>query len=192
MTIEQEELHEALLETQAEIFRSLHGDQSVNFMMTTLRRQLASCLHGLEPLLEDILKRRLDELEWSEADALDAMPTPELTTHIREQVQTLLQKAKDLDPEDLKLEALRKIIRDRQSFPNNKVMIFSSFRHTLFYLHKHLMQDGFRVGLIHGGTPDEERLELRERFEKSRSETDSLDLMLFSEVGCEGVRLPVL
>ena len=47
-------------------------------MMTTLRRQLASCLHGLEPLLEDILHRHLDELEWAEADAVDAMPSPEL------------------------------------------------------------------------------------------------------------------
>ncbi|MYB96874.1 helicase [Candidatus Poribacteria bacterium] len=187
LTTEQEELHEALLETQAEIFRSLHGDQSVNFMMTTLRRQLASCLHGLEPLLEDILNRRLDELEWTEADALDAMPTPELTTHIREHVQTLLEKAKNLDPKDLKLEALRKIVRERQNLQNNKVMIFSSFRHTLSYLHKNLMRDGFRVAQIHGGTPDEERLELRERFEKPRSETDSLDLMLFSEVGCEGL-----
>ena len=187
LTTEQDELHEALLETQAEIFRSLHGDRSVNFMMTTLRRQLASCLHGLEPLLEDILNRRLDELEWTEADAIDAIPTPELVTHIRAQVQVLLAKAKDLDPEDLKLETLRKIVRERQSLSNNKVMIFSSFRHTLFYLHKHLLQDGFRVGLIHGGTPDEERLELRERFEKPRSEADSLDLMLFSEVGCEGL-----
>ncbi len=187
LTTEQEELHEALLETQAEIFRSLHGDQSVNFMMTTLRRQLASCLHGLEPLLEDILNRRLDEFEWTEADALDAMPTAELTTHIREHVQTLLEKAKNLDPKDLKLEALRKIVRERQNLPNNKVMIFSSFRHTLSYLHKNLRQDGFRVAQIHGGTPDEERLQLRERFEKPRSETDSLDLMLFSEVGCEGL-----
>ncbi|MCY4554601.1 MAG: helicase-related protein [Candidatus Poribacteria bacterium] len=187
LTIEQEELHEALLETQREIFRSLHGDRSVNFMITTLRRQLASCLHGLEPLLEDILNRRLDELEWTEADALDAMPTPELTTHIREQVQNLLEKANNLDPQDLKLEALRKVVRDRQNLPNNKVMIFSSFRHTLSYLHKNLMRDGFRVAQIHGGTPDEERLELRERFEKPRSDNDSLDLMLFSEVGCEGL-----
>ena len=197
LTTEQDELHEALLETQAEIFRSLYGDRSVNFMMTTLRRQLASCLHGLEPLLEDILNRRLDEVEWMEAGTFDGMPSDEhgtdelitdkIVTQIREHVQTLLEKAKNLDPEDLKLEALRKIVHDRQNLPSNKVMIFSSFRHTLFYLHKHLLQDGFRVGLIHGGTPDEERLELRERFEKSRSETDSLDLMLFSEVGCEGL-----
>lgn len=187
LTTEQFELHEALLETQADIFRSLHGNQSVNFMMTTLRRQLASCLHGLEPLLEDILHRHLDELEWAEADAVDAMPSPELVTQIREQIQALLEKAKNLDPEDLKLAALEKIIQDRQRLRNNKVMIFSSFRHTLFYLHKYLIANGFRVGLIHGGVPDEERLELRNRFEKPRSESDSLDLMLFSEVGCEGL-----
>ena len=187
LTTEQDDLHEALLETQAEIFRSLHGNQSVNFMMTTLRRQLASCLHGLGPLLEDILNRHLDELEWTEADAMDAMPPEELIPQIRKQVQVLLERAKNLDSEDLKLEALRTIIGDRQNLPNNKVMIFSSFRHTLFYLHKHLMRDGFRVGLIHGGTPDEERLDLRNRFEKPRSDPDSLDLMLFSEVGCEGL-----
>ena len=187
LTIEQEELHEALLETQKEIFRQLHGDRSVNFMMTTLRRQLASCLHGLEPLLEDILTRRLDELEWTEADAIDAMPSEELTTQIRDQVLALLEKAKTLDPEDLKLEALRKVVHSRQRRRNNKIMIFSSFRHTLAYLHEHLMADGFRVGLIHGDVPDEERLELRSRFEKPKAERDSLDLMLFSEVGCEGL-----
>ena len=187
LTTDQEELHEALLEIQKEIFRRLRGDRSVNFMVTTLRRQLASCLHGLEPLLEDILTRRLDELEWTEADAIDAMPSAELTTQIREQVLALLEKAKTLDPEDLKLEALRKIVRSRQRRRNNKTMIFSSFRHTLSYLYKHLAAEGFRVGLIHGDILDEERLELRSRFEKPKAERDSLDLMLFSEVGCEGL-----
>ena len=186
-TTDQEELHEALLETQREIFRLLHGDRSVNFMITTLRRQLASCLHGLEPLLEDILTRHLDELEWTEADAIDAMPSGELTTQVREEIQVLLEKAKTLDPEDLKLEALRKVIRSRLRRSNNKIMIFSSFRHTLSYLYKHLAAEGFRVGLIHGDVPDEERLKLRSRFEKPKSERDSLDLMLFSEVGCEGL-----
>ncbi len=187
LTVDQNELHEALIETQKEIFRSLHGNQSVNFMITTLRRQLASCLHGLEPLLQDILNRHLDELEWTEADAVDAMPSAEFVTHIREHVQALLERAKNLDSEDLKLEALQQIVRDRQNLPNNKIMVFSSFRHTLAYLYKHLAADGFRVGMIHGGVPDEERLKLTSRFEKPRSETDSIDLMLFSEVGCEGL-----
>ena len=187
LTTEQSDLHEALLETQKEIFQNLFGNQSVNFMMTTLRRQLASCLHGLEPLLEDILNRRLDELEWSEAGAVDEIPSPECVTQIREQIQEILEKAKNLDSEDLKLEALRKIVRGRQRRRNNKIMIFSSFRHTLAYLYEHLTADGFRVGLIHGGVPDEERLALRSRFEKPKTEDDSLDLMLFSEVGCEGL-----
>ena len=138
LTQDQDELHGALLETQKKIFRNLFGNQSVNFMMTTLRRQLASCLHGLEPLLENILKRHLDELEWTEADAVDAIPPAELITRIREEIQEILEKAKNLDAEDLKLEALRKIVRDRQRLRNNKVMIFSSFRHTLAYLYEHL------------------------------------------------------
>lgn len=187
LTPEQEEIHEVLLETKAEIFRSLHGDQSVNFMMTTLRRQLASCLYGLEPFLEDILNRNLDELEWTEADAADAIPPPEIVPQIREHIQTLLEKVRKLDAADSKLERLREIVRDRQNLPNNKIMVFSSFRHTLAYLYKHLKADGVRVGMIHGGVPDEERRELSDRFKKQRTESDCLDIMLFSEVGCEGL-----
>ncbi len=187
LTPEQRELHEALIETKAEIFRNLHGDKSVNFMMTTLRRQLASCLYGLEPLLEDILTRHLDELEWTEADAVDAMPSAELIAQIQEQIQTLLDKVKKLDVADLKLAALQKIVNDRQKLANNKIMVFSSFRHTLSYLYKHLKTEGIRVGMIHGGVPDEERRELSDRFKKQRTESDCLDIMLFSEVGCEGL-----
>ena len=187
LTTDQEQLHEVLLETQAEIFRRLHGDKSVKFMMTTLRRQLASCLYGLEPLLEEILSRHLDELVWAEADSMESIPQAEAITRIQDQIQVILKKARSLNSPDQKLEALRKIIIERQHLSNNKVMLFSSFRHTLAYLYTHLKADGVRVGMIHGGVPDEERLELRNRFEKPRAEHDSLDLMLFSEVGCEGL-----
>ncbi len=187
LTPKQEEIHEVLLETKAEIFRSLHGDKSVNFMMTTLRRQLASCLYGLEPFIEGILKRQFDELEWTEADAADAIPTQETVTRIQEQIQTLLEKVGKLDSDDLKLQKLQTIVLERENRTNNKIMVFSSFRHTLAYLYKHLKADGVRVGMIHGGVPDEERRQLSERFEKSRTENDCIDLMLFSEVGCEGL-----
>ncbi len=186
-TPEQEQIHEVLLETKAEILRSFHGNQSVNFMMTTLRRQLASCLYGLAPLLKGILNRQFDELEFAEADAVDAIPPAETITQFQEQIQTLLEKVNNLDADDLKLEKLREIVRERQNLPNNKIMLFSSFRHTLAYLYKNLKADGLRVGMIHGGVPDEERLELRNRFEKSNEEIDALDIMLFSEVGCEGL-----
>ena len=187
LTADQTELHDALLETQAEIFRTLHGDQHVKFMMTTLRRQVASCLYGLEPMLEEILSRHLDELAWTEADITGPIPLEDTIMQIRDQIQIILQKAKSINSHDQKLESLRGTIQERQDLPNNKIMLFSSFRHTLAYLYKHLKADGIRVGMIHGGVADEERLELRNRFEKPRTEHDSLDLMLFSEVGCEGL-----
>ena len=187
LTPDQEHLHEILLETQAEIFRRLHGDLNVKFMMTTIRRQLASCLYGLQPLLEQILSRHIDRLAWSEADSTESVPQEESLNQIQDQIETILEIARTIVSPDRKLEALRKIIRDRQSVQNRKLMVFSSFRHTLGYLYKHLKSDGFRVGMVHGGTPDDERVELRDRFEKPKGERDTLDVMLFSEVGCEGL-----
>jgi len=183
----QQHLHDELLRVQAEIFSRLHGDINVKFMMTTIRRQAASCLYGLAPFLEDILNRHLDELSWEEADNTEPVPQGDAISPIQSQIQTILESARSLDPHDPKLEALRNIIRDKQSLTNNKVMLFSSFRHTLHYLYTHFSADGFRVGMIHGGTPDEERVELRNRFEKPREDGDSLDLLLFSEIGCEGL-----
>lgn len=186
-TPSQQHIHDELLRVQAEIFSRIHGNANVKFMMTTIRRQAASCLYGLAPLLEDILSRHLDELSWEEADNTEPAPQGDAISPIQSQIQTILESTGTLDPHDPKLEALRNIIRDKQSLVNNKVMLFSSFRHTLHYLHKHLIADGFRVGMIHGGTPDEERVELRNRFEKLREDENCLDLLLFSEIGCEGL-----
>lgn len=183
----QQRLHDELLRVQAEIFSRLHGDINVKFIMTTIRRQAASCLYGLAPFLEDILNRHLDELSWEEADNTSAVPQSEAVGTIQSQIQSILESARSLDPDDPKLEALRATIRNKQKLPNNKVMLFSSFRHTLNYLFRHLSEDGFRVGLIHGGTADEERVMLRGRFEKTRENLDSLDVLLFSEIGCEGL-----
>ena len=186
-TASQQQLHDQLLQVQAEIFRRLHGDINVKFMMTTIRRQAASCLYGLDPFLENILSRHLDELEWDEADDMGSVPSSDTIGSIQPQIQAILEKARSLDPYDPKLEALRKVVREKQSLSNNKIMLFSSFRHTLSYLHKHLKADGVRVGMIHGGTPDEERVALRSRFEKPREDSDTLDVLLFSEIGCEGL-----
>ena len=186
-TASQQQLHDQLLQVQAEIFRRLHGDINVKFMMTTIRRQAASCLYGLAPFLEHILSRHLDELEWDEADDMGSVPSSDTIGSIQPQIQAILEKTRSLDPYDPKLEALRKVIREKQSLSNNKIMLFSSFRHTLSYLHKHLKADGARVGMIHGGTPDEARVALRSRFEKPREGSDTLDVLLFSEIGCEGL-----
>jgi hypothetical protein len=183
----QKHFHDNLLQIQALILSRLQGDRNVKFMMTTIRRQAASCLPGLVPLLQDILTRRLNELPMEEAD--DSYDSLDIQTvdKIEPQIRQVLAQAENLDPFDPKLAALAKIIKDKQARLNNKVMLFSSFRHTLSYLFRHLNTQDFRVGMIHGDIPDEERLALRQRFELPRENPDALDIMLFSEVGCEGL-----
>ncbi|MFQ5672984.1 MAG: DEAD/DEAH box helicase [Nitrospinales bacterium] len=183
-TSSQKNLHDGLLEIQAKIFSRIHENISVNFIMTTIRRRAASCLYGLIPFLEDILNRHVDELTWDEAGEA---PPDEAVEKIKSEIREILERARTLDPHDPKLEKLRKILRGKQELPNNKIMLFSSFRHTLYYLHNHLKRDGFRVGLVHGGTPDEERIEVRDRFALDRENDDALDILLFSEIGTEGV-----
>lgn len=186
-TPEQRQLHDGLLRVQEEILVALHGDPNVQFMMTTIRRQAASCLYGLAPFIEEILNRHVGELVDEGGYSTEWIPGGDEMGTIQDRIRMVVERARALDPQDPKLDSLRAILRDKQKLANNKVMLFSSFRHTLRYLQEKLGADGIRVAMIHGGTPDEERVELRRRFELSRGDSDSLDLLLFSEVGCEGL-----
>jgi ATP-dependent helicase HepA len=46
---------------------------------------------------------------------------------------------------------------------------------------------GVRFGLVHGGVSDEDRATLRRRFSFDKDNPDALDVLLSSEVGCEGL-----
>ena len=182
-TEEQQRIYDELIRLQAVILRLGHPDQNIRFMMCTLLRQAASCIFGLAPLVSNILLRSLESVE--EID--DERRLPESIELIRDEITALQGLAASLKGPDPKLDALRKIIADKQKLPSNKLMLFSSFRHTLAYLEKNLLQDGVRVAVIHGGVNEEERIHLRSRFELPRDNPDAIDLLLFSEIGSEGL-----
>jgi len=185
-TSSQQLIHDELLSIQSEILSKIHGDQSINFMMTTIRRQAASSLFGLKPYLEDILSRRLDELLLEDTNGEDFLQN-DTVAKIKDKIKDLILVTENLDDTDPKLEALQNILKEKQELVNNKVMVFSSFRHTLRYLNDNLSNLGFRVGIVHGGTPDHERVSLKNDFEKDRGDKDCIDVLLFSEIGCEGL-----
>lgn len=182
----QRELHDEILRFEATSLSMLHGTNNVNFMMSTIRRQAASCIFGLAPMISDILDRRLDKIEGLTSDD-DMLPGEDVIGSLTEAALEIVECVSKLPPEDPKYEAFLKIIEDKQSLENNKLMVFSTFRHTLTYLEDKLENTGVRVGLIHGGVKDDERLLLRRRFELSREDSNAIDVMLFSEVGCEGL-----
>jgi ERCC4-related helicase len=183
----QRALHDDLLAVIARILAHCHGEQNVKFMMTTIRRQAASCLYGLAPLLRDILGGKLEQLEVMETGEGDRESDLGFVAEARGDIAALLERAKHLDPHDPKVEAFLRVLRDKQQLPNNKALVFSTFRHTLAYLAERVQGAGMRYGLIHGGVPDEARAELRSRFSLPREHPDALDVLLSSEVGCEGL-----
>lgn len=185
-TAAQQCLHDDLLAMQAHILGQIHGNTNLLFMMSTIRRQAASCLYGLAPLVNDILTRRLDQLDLAEIDDTFDGEMADAGT-LEDKIQEIMESAANLDPYDPKLEALLQIVRDKEQLPNNKVLLFSSFRHTLAYLEIHLRAAGLRIGYIHGNTPDEDRREQRYRFSLAREDGEALDVLLSSEVGCEGL-----
>lgn len=187
-TPEQADLHGALLELIARILAHRHGDQHLQFMMTTVRRQVASCVFGLAPYLESILHGHLTRMEMSESDGEDdVVVAGEALQEFRIDVDALVRKARALSGEDPKFDAFVNVIRNKQKLPNNKLLVFSTFRHTLAYLIRRLGEESIRIGLIHGDVPEEDRRELRNRFSRPKEDPQAVDVLLSSEVGCEGL-----
>lgn len=186
-TMDQRRVHDRLLDVIARILIRCHGQQNVKFMMTTIRRQAASCLYGLAPFLADILSGKVDRLEMLEATDSDQETDVAFIDQIRADVKILLEDVRDLDPYDPKSEAFVRVLLDKNACTNNKALVFSTFRHTLAYLDTRARHAGLRVGLIHGDIPDEERARRRFRFSLPREDADALDVLLSSEVGCEGL-----
>ena len=186
-TPDQKRLHDDLLDIIARILERFHGQQNVKFLMSTIRRQAASCLYGLEPMLTDILNRKLDLIESMEATDEDADLDLGFVDQIRGDIQNLLEHARTLDHNDPKVNTFVNVLVDNDSRPKNKALVFSTFRHTLTYLQNNAQRTGLRVGLVHGDVPEEERAELRRRFALPKGDVDAIDVLLSSEVGCEGL-----
>ena len=184
-TPDQRRLHDNLLGIVERILTRTHGQQNVKFMMTTIRRQAASCLYGLAPLLRDILAGKLNSLETTEEGFGEIDPA--FVAEIREDVGALLERADDLDPRDPKADAFVRVLRDKVRMANNKALAFTTFRHTLVYIARQAADAGLRYGIVHGGVADEERTELRRRFALPKEDPGALDVLLSSEVGGEGL-----
>jgi hypothetical protein len=182
----QEALHQALLVAQARILSRVHGAGPLGFLMSTIRRQAASSIHGLRPFLEDILTRRLHEIDGLELEEDDLLEE-RLVDPLRAEITSVLSMAAELPAQDPKLERLLGIVAEKATLSNPRLLIFSSFRHTIGYLEGALRAHGVRVGVIHGDIPDEDRRRLRAAFAAPSHQADAIDVLLSSEVGSEGL-----
>lgn len=182
----QQTLHDELLYFEHEALSTLHNANSVAFIISTIRRQAASCIFGLAPYIRDIISRRLMQLDYDPDSLINDVDEKSLNT-ISSLAKKVLMLADKLPEKDPKFEETYVIIRKKQEQSNNKIMIFSTFRHTLSYLKRKLSECGLRVEQIDGSVKDDTRYELKSRFELSRENEYAIDILLFTEVGSEGL-----
>lgn len=184
----QRDLYDSLIEFESTALAKIHGSRSVRFMMCTIMRQAASCIYGLAPFMNDIVKRRLSQIqEDGELYEYDFELNSDEENSLFELADEIEKLSGNLPKDDPKFDQMMGIVREKQEMENNRVIIFSSFRHTLSYLRKKLIEQGIRVGQVDGSVPDEERYKLRQRFLLERDDPKAIDVLLFSEVGCEGL-----
>lgn len=194
-TAEQQQLYDALMSFESEALAYLHGSTPLGFMMATLMRQASSCIFGLAPLLKAMISHRLHEVMMDCCDEDGSVTVEEVNRFSMGDLETdfvamanrVIELSENLPQTDEKLERLYEVIESKTHQPNNKIILFSSFRHTLYYLEHHLTEKGYRVAQINGSVKDEDRLALRQRFELPKENDNALDILLFTEVGCEGL-----
>ncbi|MFF2031101.1 helicase-related protein [Arthrobacter sp. NPDC058192] len=186
----QEAVYNSVLALGRRIVELQAPGMPVEFLLSMLRRQAASSITALAPLAEQLLESRLDKIEFSEMgeDAPDPDTIPPFVAELRSELGKIGQLAAGLNGlPDPKVDVLKQVVEDKQAEDNNKVLVFSTFRHTLRYLEGQARAWDVRTAVVHGAVPDDERHALRRRFKLPRSNPDAIDLMLCSEVGTEGL-----
>ncbi|TWI73931.1 SNF2 domain-containing protein [Desulfobotulus alkaliphilus] len=183
MTLVEEEFYERVTGHVRDYCSRSGGHEG--FLMVTPQRQISS---SMPAALRDWQRRKkicfsLDEdIGSSVEDVRDVGPL----------VQSLLRDTVNfgnlevLWENDSKYHRLFGLIKKHlQEYPFEKIVLFSYFRPTLYYLHERLMQDGIRGLVLVGGMPDTEKNFILKEFKDPQGPS----LLLASEVASEGIDL---
>ena len=186
-THEQMKFYEELVRFRERVLSLKHDPRTVRMVTVSLERQASSCLPALIPMLDSFVQtgRFVSEEHSDYFEGVDSQDLPPALVEDAKRLQVL---AANLSPEDPKLEHLRQLAHTvlEDSHPK-KVLAFSYFLHTLDYLQRNLSGGSIRIAQITGKTDDGDREELRRRFRLPYDDGDAIDILLSSEVGCEGL-----
>ena len=163
---------------------------SEGFMLTIPQRQMASCMAAAcQGWTDKVGKGVKDEMAETVYEIYGGEDPPleraNLGTLLRELVAIArsVGNYQALFDNDTKYQSLVKNLRNYWSkYPGKKVVLFSFYRNTLYYLEKRLKSDGFDSVVVHGGMDKQEALD---RFERPSGP----NILLSSEVAAEGVDL---
>lgn len=179
-------LYEEVTQYKFDTLALKYGKIVALLVMSTIERMVTSSIHAFAENIEaflsssissflsdDSINEETGELDIDVASLLDA-------SRIRYLASALPER-------DEKLEQLIKVVEDARANDNGKLLVFSFFTKTISYLKRKLSSLGYRVETITGQTKQEERQIIRNRFKSDQSEENAVDILICSEVGCEGL-----
>ena len=162
---------------------SMQRDVSERFILATPQRQMSS---SMAATLRAWRQRRdnIDEYYAAGRDSTEALEIGPLTSAIIERVESF-GSVEQLMLHDSKYDRVEQILSHYfAEHPDEKVVLFSTFRETLNYLGERLSSVGIRNLVLHGGV-SKSKEKILEEFR-----TDpAVRILLSSEVGSEGIDL---
>lgn len=165
-------------------------DISQGFLLTIPQRQMASSMaaacEGWKARLDTAEEQQAFGEAAAELDADTEKPAQRPGGTLLNELRAIAHEVGDaqaLAANDSKFELLYSHLTEYwRQHPGKKVVLFSFYRATLYYLQRRLASSGVQAVVLHGGMDKQEALE---RFERG----DGPNILLSSEVASEGVDL---
>lgn len=186
-THQQSMFYQALVEFRYRFLLMEHDPRIARLILDMLERQASSCLPAIVPVLNRFIRTgRLSGHDVTDVDESEGELV--LPPDIQDLAKRLLHLGSRLPPDDPKLDRLLSIlVATMEDEGPRKLLVFSYFLNTLHYLELAMSRRGYRVAAVTGRVPEEEREHLHARFRLRCEHPDAIDVLLSSEVGCEGL-----
>jgi SNF2 family DNA or RNA helicase len=185
--------HDAVAAFIDDLYIAKYGKRSVSFLTTTIRRQMGSSIYAVGSVIEGLLHKYHDTVVDLLAASLDdddetfeIREVPFMQMHIN-QMKNLIDLGTNLGLSDEKYLKVRGIVLQKILDTNPRVLIFTSFRGTLSYLHSKLSDEGVNCAVIHGDVSDADRMLTAARFKLGSENPEHLQVLICTEVGSEGL-----
>ncbi len=165
-------------------------DTAEGFLLTIPQRQMSSCMaaacQGWQKYKPDIQEDGLEEMIYELDSEIDFDLDAGKKGALLRQLHTIALEFGNhrvLRHNDSKYRELRSSLKKYWAkHPRYKVVLFSFYKGTLYYLQERLKEDGINAVVLHGG------MNKQKKIEDFRS-IDGPDILLSSEVAAEGVDL---
>jgi superfamily II DNA or RNA helicase len=159
------------------IGRAISQGKIPGFQIQNPLRQAASCLPAVIELLKDdkygLRDEDEDSLEYASDEDDEAPSIHELVNHLGQLPRLEL---------DSKYRDFEMGLQEARQRGSKQALVFSFFTRTIQYLERRLREDGYKVQIMYGKTPSNERQQIMNRFRKQE-----FDILICSEVGSEGL-----